>query len=325
MNDLKDKKFERIQVVSYSHSDKFRRAVWNCICECGNEKKIVGSELVRGHTKSCGCIKKELDKIKQKSILTPLAQGNKNRRLSFGESSMNRVYSLYKQSASRRKHSFEISKQEFKDITKRNCYLCNRTPSNKMDNKGEYGHYYYNGIDRVDNTMGYINSNCQACCGDCNNMKKDKNIIDFIGFVEKVYNNKNKKQKSFLTKEFNLENFDPPQIKSNMLSLFNSYKNSAKTRGLQFNLSRNELFELTQGNCYLCGSLPACECNYKHKEKNTSYIYNGIDRVNPKIGYVYKNCESCCKTCNYAKMTMSKNDYEQKRVYKLNKLNTLKN
>lgn len=31
---------------------------WLCRCDCGNEKVILGSSLVTGHTKSCGCLSK---------------------------------------------------------------------------------------------------------------------------------------------------------------------------------------------------------------------------------------------------------------------------
>lgn len=33
-----------------------RRAMWNCICECGNEVIIRGDSLRNGHTQSCGCL-----------------------------------------------------------------------------------------------------------------------------------------------------------------------------------------------------------------------------------------------------------------------------
>lgn len=29
--------------------------IWKCLCDCGNYKEIVGSHLISGNTKSCGC------------------------------------------------------------------------------------------------------------------------------------------------------------------------------------------------------------------------------------------------------------------------------
>ena len=31
------------------------RTCYRCICDCGNESMVLGSALVSGHTKSCGC------------------------------------------------------------------------------------------------------------------------------------------------------------------------------------------------------------------------------------------------------------------------------
>ena len=36
---------------------------------------------------------------------------------------------------------------------------------------------------------------------------------------------------------------------------------------------------------------------------------NGIDRLDPSIGYTEENTVSCCKICNFAKHTMTENDF----------------
>ena len=35
-------------------------AQWFCNCDCGNECKVLGTDLRSGHTQSCGCLKKEM-------------------------------------------------------------------------------------------------------------------------------------------------------------------------------------------------------------------------------------------------------------------------
>jgi len=35
------------------------RAYWICVCECGQSTTVNGRDLQRGHTKSCGCLKRE--------------------------------------------------------------------------------------------------------------------------------------------------------------------------------------------------------------------------------------------------------------------------
>ena len=39
------------------HSVKKKVAQWNCLCQCGKQIKVIGSYLLRGRTKSCGCLK----------------------------------------------------------------------------------------------------------------------------------------------------------------------------------------------------------------------------------------------------------------------------
>lgn len=37
-----------------------RKRYWLCLCQCGNEKIVEESHLKSGHTKSCGCYRKEV-------------------------------------------------------------------------------------------------------------------------------------------------------------------------------------------------------------------------------------------------------------------------
>lgn len=56
--DLTGKRFTRLLVKQY-FGTKDRRATWLCECVCGADKVVSGKELMNGHTKSCGCAKKD--------------------------------------------------------------------------------------------------------------------------------------------------------------------------------------------------------------------------------------------------------------------------
>lgn len=56
--DLTGLKFNRLTVISRG-SNKGSGAQWNCLCYCGNEVLIETKKLKNGHTKSCGCLRKE--------------------------------------------------------------------------------------------------------------------------------------------------------------------------------------------------------------------------------------------------------------------------
>ena len=59
--DLSGKKFGRLTVIKYDHSDKNGFAYFECICDCGNSCVVKGSQLVAKTrpTRSCGCLQKE--------------------------------------------------------------------------------------------------------------------------------------------------------------------------------------------------------------------------------------------------------------------------
>ena len=54
MYDLTGKRFDKLLVIKYDHSDK-RGRYWLCKCDCGNTKVVNGSYLRQGgHFHSCG-------------------------------------------------------------------------------------------------------------------------------------------------------------------------------------------------------------------------------------------------------------------------------
>ena len=64
--DLVGQKFGRLTVMSQAES-KNHNTFWNCICDCGNTKTVQGTKLVHGTTKSCGCLKSDVTKARNKA------------------------------------------------------------------------------------------------------------------------------------------------------------------------------------------------------------------------------------------------------------------
>lgn len=58
--DLTGKKFGRLTVIKYDNNSPFGKTKWLCQCICGNKHTAYASNLVRGKTKSCGCLSREL-------------------------------------------------------------------------------------------------------------------------------------------------------------------------------------------------------------------------------------------------------------------------
>ena len=53
--DITGQRFGRLVALEYSHTDRDRKAVWLCKCDCGNSHLARTKDLRSGNTKSCGC------------------------------------------------------------------------------------------------------------------------------------------------------------------------------------------------------------------------------------------------------------------------------
>ena len=51
--------FGRLTVIERAGSDTSNKAMWKCICQCGEEVITRGSDLIRNKVQSCGCYKTE--------------------------------------------------------------------------------------------------------------------------------------------------------------------------------------------------------------------------------------------------------------------------
>lgn len=190
-------------------------AMWHCQCDCGNEKDILGTSLRYGATRSCGCIQKEkasqLDeniRIRDENGLIthkkcpccnkfkPITNFHHNKYAADGHVSfckdcarhtLGRRYKNYRQGAKVRNLNFDLTKNEFDEITKQPCYYC-----------GEYSDSFLEdnlcGIDRIDSSIGYTKHNIVPCCEMCNRMKLDYNVDIWIKKMEQIINHMKERQ-----------------------------------------------------------------------------------------------------------------------------------
>lgn len=57
--DISNQRFNRLIALFPLKERKFNKVVWHCLCDCGNEVNILGVDLRKGDTQSCGCLQKE--------------------------------------------------------------------------------------------------------------------------------------------------------------------------------------------------------------------------------------------------------------------------
>jgi hypothetical protein len=60
LNELTGQRFGRLLVRERAGTNSSKKPTWECKCDCGNVKVVVGAELIKGTTQSCGCLRKEL-------------------------------------------------------------------------------------------------------------------------------------------------------------------------------------------------------------------------------------------------------------------------
>ena len=71
--DLTNHKFGKLTVIKKSQNRCHTGVKWICRCDCGNEIEVASQSLLRGRTKSCGCIRHS---IGESNIVSILEQNN---------------------------------------------------------------------------------------------------------------------------------------------------------------------------------------------------------------------------------------------------------
>jgi hypothetical protein len=85
-------------------------------------------------------------------------------------------YASYRSRAEKKDLEFTITNDDYKTITTQDCYLCGKKSTDTNTN----------GIDRVDNAIGYTAENCKACCKECNHMKNQYALDTLLEKIERI-------------------------------------------------------------------------------------------------------------------------------------------
>lgn len=168
--DLTGQWFGMWEVLGSAGKDEWGARQWLCRCECGEERNVTGSSLTCGKSISCGC--------------TKLEKMHETRSLPEGEAAFNTLLRRYQKQAKDRGLVFGLAREQFRKLTKQNCFYCGTPPY--QITVGDRGNYTYSGIDRRDNSMGYLPNNCISCCKVCNRAKQAMGYAEFIQWLNQV-------------------------------------------------------------------------------------------------------------------------------------------
>jgi len=198
-----------------------------------------------------------------------MAEANRKRR-----ESIEAHYKIYQRSARLKKLEFTLSEEEFKEMVVQPCYYCGI-----LDEKG------FNGIDRMNQAAGYIQSNSASCCAMCN---WNKGSLDSATFIKRV------RHIHYFAKDGTKTH--PECFPDAKCVSYASYLSRAEKKELEFAITHDDYKSIILQDCYLCG------------KESTDTNINGVDPVDNNVGYTIANCKACCKECNHMKNSYALED-----------------
>lgn len=184
--DITGSKFGKLTCLSFSgyktigKKKPIRQASWLCRCECGVEKVFQAAGLIGGGSQSCGCRSRDSARELAKQL------GYKNRK-NDGSIAARQLYANYKFGAKKRGLCFDISFSDAMVLYQGKCSYCGCEPQKINHIAASDSYFKYNGIDRVDNNIGYTKENCVTACKKCNEAKRAMSLGEFKSWVEQMY------------------------------------------------------------------------------------------------------------------------------------------
>ena len=144
---LTGQKFGRLTVIS-QNENRNGNTYWECKCDCGNTIIVQGVKLKMGHTKSCGCLTRDLT-------------AQRNRDNADGIYRDWRLYSIY---YGMRTRCYNVSDPGYPRYGARGITVCNEWMNDFLAFQKwamENGYDENLTIDRIDNSKGYSPDNCR--------------------------------------------------------------------------------------------------------------------------------------------------------------------
>lgn len=123
--------------------------VAGCRCDCGGTFSATGARLRARKVTQCPKCSRPV--------------------LETGERKLRQRESAYRCRAIQRGYEWSLTRDLFRDLLVGACHYCGITSAG--------------GIDRKDNSIGYIETNSVACCADCNYAKLNKTEAQFLAWL----------------------------------------------------------------------------------------------------------------------------------------------
>jgi len=146
------KKYGRLKPIRFLHKNNDNRDVWLFLCDCGNEHTVNIKDVKSGHSKSCGCLAREL-----------LVKRN----YKHGHSKHNNIGTPeFKAWLQMKKRIFDKTYHAYEHYKERGINICDRW----LDKEKGFINFYKDmgrhpgkdySLDRINNSGNYEPDNCR--------------------------------------------------------------------------------------------------------------------------------------------------------------------
>lgn len=174
--------------------------LWECLCTCEGLTLVTGTNLRRGNTTSCGCVHREqlvaFNKSTKSIRESWLADMNlyvrkvgyrRNRQSKGLGSNQFSTRERLQEHADHPSFRWDLSLDQYIELVTSDCYYCGLAPQQTPKGVCMAPNLKRNGIDRKDNTQGYLFPNCVPCCSFCNREKRAQTVEQFLENTRRRY------------------------------------------------------------------------------------------------------------------------------------------
>jgi hypothetical protein len=167
-HDYTGEKFGKLTALKFTgnyHSSSAgnRKRIWQFSCDCGNTCEKMMEKVVKGWTKSCGCL--QSTRTEQEVVQHMVFGGD------------------YQDT--------DLSEKEFVELSQKPCYWCNGWSPNRRYHRYKKNVFWdYHGLDRIDNTKPHTKENVRPSCWPCNQQRRDMTEEEFLKRISDIYLNR---------------------------------------------------------------------------------------------------------------------------------------